>query len=109
MNRRLKYFVILVQMWILKTKIVKIGEHLLRKGLSSAPSTFTLHGKTEDTDVKVDPERVYTIGGSSALNVLDLDGNHRPAVFDDLDQAYTSSGQAGTSAYNACNSHPFRS
>ena len=45
---------------------------------------FTLYGKTEETDIKVDPERVYTIGGSSALNVLDLDGNYRPAVFDDL-------------------------
>jgi trimethylamine--corrinoid protein Co-methyltransferase len=67
-----------------KNRIVKIGEDLLRKGLSSAPSTFTLHGKTEDTDVKVDPERVYTIGGSSALNVFDLEGNYRPAVSDDL-------------------------
>src|SRR5665811_1410995 len=52
-----------------KNKIVKIGEDLLRKGLSSAPSVFTLNGKTEDTDIKVDTERVYTIGGSSALNV----------------------------------------
>ncbi|MCL4385745.1 MAG: trimethylamine methyltransferase family protein [Actinobacteria bacterium] len=67
-----------------KNKVVKIGEDLLRKGLASAPSTFTLYGKTEDTDIKVDPQRVYTIGGSSALNVFDLDGEYRPAVFDDL-------------------------
>ena len=67
-----------------ENSIVKIDEHLLNKALSTAPSMFTLYGKSEATDVKVDPERVYTIGGSSALNVLDLEGNHRPAVFDDL-------------------------
>jgi trimethylamine---corrinoid protein Co-methyltransferase len=64
--------------------IVKIDEQLLNKALSTAPSRFTLYGKNETFDVKVDPERVYTIGGSSALNVLDLDGNYRPALFDDL-------------------------
>lgn len=67
-----------------KNSVVKIDEHLLKKGLSTAPSRFTLYGKSEKTDVKVDPQRVYTIGGSSALNVLDLEGNYRPAVFDDL-------------------------
>jgi len=67
-----------------KNSIVKIDEQLLNKALLSAPSRFTLHGKNEDFDVKVDTERVYTIGGSSALNVLDLDGNYRPALFDDL-------------------------
>jgi len=64
--------------------IVKIDEQFLNKALSTAPSRFTLYGKNEDFDVKVDPERVYTIGGSSALNVLDLDGKYRPALFDDL-------------------------
>jgi trimethylamine--corrinoid protein Co-methyltransferase len=67
-----------------ENSIVKIDESLLNKALSSAPSMFTLYGKNETTDIKVDPERVYTIGGSSALNVLDLEGNRRPAIFDDL-------------------------
>jgi trimethylamine--corrinoid protein Co-methyltransferase len=65
-------------------KIVKIDEQLLKKGLSTAPSRFTLYGKNESFDVKVDTERVYTIAGSSALSVLDLEGNHRPALFEDL-------------------------
>ena len=65
-------------------KIVKIDEQLLKKGLSTAPSRFTLYGKNEDFDVKVDTERVYTIAGSSALSVLDLEGNHRPALYEDL-------------------------
>jgi trimethylamine--corrinoid protein Co-methyltransferase len=64
--------------------VVKIDEHLLKKALSTAPSRFTLYGKNEDLDVKVDTERVYTIGGSSALNVLDLKGIYRPALFEDL-------------------------
>lgn len=67
-----------------QNSIVKIDEQLLNKALSTTPSRFTLYGKNESFDIKVDPERVYTIGGSSALNVLDLDGNYRPALFEDL-------------------------
>ncbi|MHB0875492.1 MAG: trimethylamine methyltransferase family protein [Anaerolineae bacterium] len=67
-----------------KTNVVKINEGLLERALLTAPSCFTLYGKTPDYDVKVDLERVYTIGGSCALAVLDLDGNHRPAVRQDL-------------------------
>ncbi|MFB0547099.1 MAG: trimethylamine methyltransferase family protein [Anaerolineae bacterium] len=65
-------------------KIVKISEGLLKKALLTAPSRFTLHGKTPEWDVKVDLERVYTISGSCALSVLDLDGVHRPATRQDL-------------------------
>jgi trimethylamine---corrinoid protein Co-methyltransferase len=67
-----------------KNKRVKIDEWLLNKGLSSVPSTFTLFGKTEDFDVIIDPERVYTMGGAGAINVLDLDGNYRLALYDDV-------------------------
>ena len=65
-------------------KVVRIDEQLLKKGLATAPSRFTLYGKNEDFDVKVDTERVYTIAGSSALNVLDLEGRYRPAMYSDL-------------------------
>src|SRR5665647_3782895 len=44
-----------------ENSIVKIDEYLLNKALSTAPSRFTLYGKNETTDVKVDPERVYTL------------------------------------------------
>jgi trimethylamine---corrinoid protein Co-methyltransferase len=67
-----------------KTNVVKINEGLLARALLTAPSRFTLYGKNPDYDVKVDLERVYTIGGSCALSVLDLDGKHRPAVRQDL-------------------------
>jgi len=65
-------------------RIVKIPEQVLDKALVTAPSSFTLCGKTSEFNVEVDIERVYTIGGSSALEVLDLDGVRRPATLRDL-------------------------
>ena len=58
-----------------KERIVKIPEHVLKKALSTAPSCFTLHGRSPEFDVEVDTEKVYTIGGSSALYVLDPEGS----------------------------------
>ena len=66
------------------TSVVKIPESLLNRALLTAPSRFTLYGKTPEYDIKVDLERVYTMSGSCALSVLDLDGVHRPAVRQDL-------------------------
>jgi len=66
------------------SRIVRVPEHVLTKALDAAPSSFTLYGKTSDFDVKVDTQGIYTIGGSSALFVLDLDGHHRPATLEDL-------------------------
>lgn len=65
-------------------RIVQIPEYVLKKALSTAPSRFTLYGKTPEYDVKVDTQGIYTIGGSSALYVLDLDGQRRPATKKDL-------------------------
>lgn len=65
-------------------KIVKIPEHLLKKALQTAPSRFTLYGRKPESDVYVDTQNVYTIGGSSALFVLDLDGRRHPATLKDL-------------------------
>jgi trimethylamine--corrinoid protein Co-methyltransferase len=65
-------------------RIVQIPEHVLKKALFTAPSSFTLYGKTPEFDVKVDTQGVYTIGGSSALFVLGLDGERRPATMRDL-------------------------
>ena len=65
-------------------RIVQIPEHILRQALSTAPSRFTLYGKTPAFDVKVDTQGIYTIGGSSALFVLALDGQRREATAQDL-------------------------
>ena len=65
-------------------RIVHLPEHVLRKALATAPSRFTLHGKSAEYDVPVDLDRVYTIGGSCALDVLDLEGVRRRATLQDL-------------------------
>jgi trimethylamine--corrinoid protein Co-methyltransferase len=66
------------------TNLVKVPEHVLRRALATAPSRFTLAGQEPGFDVEVDLERVYTIGGSSALFTLGLDGVRRPASLKDL-------------------------
>lgn len=66
-------------------RVVKIPEHVLKGALSTCPSRFTLYGRTPEFDVKVDTQSVYTIGGSSALFVLGLDGQRRPAALKDLE------------------------
>ncbi len=65
-------------------RLVFIPERVLRKALSTAPSSFTLYGKSRAWEVPVDTDRIYTIGGSCALEVLDLDGVRRPAGLQDL-------------------------
>jgi trimethylamine---corrinoid protein Co-methyltransferase len=64
--------------------VVRIPEHVVRRCLSTAPSRFTLHARDPRWDVRVDQASVYTIGGSSALYVLGLDGVRRPATLRDL-------------------------
>jgi len=66
------------------TNIVHIPEHVLKRAQQSAPSTFMLHGKKPEHDVRVTLDDVYTVAGSSALYVLDLDGQRRPSTLQDL-------------------------
>ena len=66
------------------THIVQIPEHVLNRALQAAPSTFTLYGKRPEHDVRVTLDDVYTLAGSSALYVLDLDGQRRSATLQDL-------------------------
>jgi len=65
-------------------QVVRMPEPVMKKALSTAPSEFVLYGKKPEYDVHVNTEDVYTIGGSSALSVLDLDGVRRPAALQDL-------------------------
>jgi len=64
---------------------VYIPEHVLSQALGSTPSRFTLHGLKPEFDVHVDTTSIYTIGGSSALSVIDLDGNRHVATVQDLE------------------------
>jgi trimethylamine--corrinoid protein Co-methyltransferase len=65
-------------------RTVCIPEEVLRRALATAPSQFTLFGRSPEWDVNVDLDSIYTIGGSCALEVLDLDGVRRRAALVDL-------------------------
>ncbi len=65
-------------------RLVKIPENVLQRALSTCPQEFTLHARDPKQHIHVTLDDVYTIAGSSALNVLDLEGVHRPAVLQDL-------------------------
>jgi trimethylamine---corrinoid protein Co-methyltransferase len=64
--------------------VVRTPSHTLDRCLASAPGEFTLPARDPTWDVHLDRKRVYTIGGSSALFVLGLDGERRPATLQDL-------------------------
>ena len=65
-------------------QIVQIPGQVLENALESTPSSFSLYGTTPEDEIHVTLEDIYTIAGSSALNVLDLDGRHRRATLQDL-------------------------
>ncbi len=65
-------------------RIVRTPEHVLNRALADAPSQFTLHGQRAEHDLVVNTDNIYTIGGSSALFVLDLEGRRHPATLEDL-------------------------
>jgi trimethylamine--corrinoid protein Co-methyltransferase len=67
-----------------KTRIVKIPPDVLERALASCPGEFTLHAIDLEKNIYVTLNDIYTIAGSSALNVLDLDGIHRPSTLHDL-------------------------
>ncbi len=64
--------------------VVRIPEDELRKALGTCPGAFTLYGRDPAHDIHVTTKDVFTIAGSSALNVLDLAGQHRPSTLQDL-------------------------
>ena len=67
-----------------KNQIVQIPEQVLEQALQTTPAAFSLYGTSPTDEILVTLEDVYTIAGSSALNVLDLEGQHRPATLQDL-------------------------
>ncbi len=56
----------------------------MHQALKTSPDHFKLCARDTAHDIQVTLEDVYTIAGSSALQVLDLDGRHRAAVVQDL-------------------------
>lgn len=66
------------------SRLVRIPEDVLNKAVATCPHEFTLHASDPAHNVRVTMDDVYTIAGSSALHVLDLDGRHRPSTLRDL-------------------------
>lgn len=66
-------------------RIVQIPEHVLNRALSTAPSEFRLHSIDPNFEISVNLTDVYTVAGSSALYVLNLDGERRSATTADLE------------------------
>jgi trimethylamine---corrinoid protein Co-methyltransferase len=67
-----------------ETRIVRIPPDVLERALRSCPREFTLHAIDPKKNIPVTLNDVYTIAGSSALNVLDLEGIYRPSTLNDL-------------------------
>lgn len=66
-------------------QLVKIPQATLMKYLKKAPSEITLYGRDPKYDVHLNASGdVYVMGGAGALDVLDLEGNRRPAKMSDL-------------------------
>ncbi|HSB65310.1 MAG TPA: trimethylamine methyltransferase family protein [Anaerolineales bacterium] len=65
-------------------RVVRIPEDILKRALNTTPASFQLHAIFPENDILVNLEDIYTIAGSSALSVLDLEGKHRPASLQDL-------------------------
>jgi trimethylamine---corrinoid protein Co-methyltransferase len=65
-------------------RTVCIPDDILARALASAPANFTLHGLLPERDIAVTLQDVYTIAGSSALYVLDLEERRREATLQDL-------------------------
>jgi trimethylamine--corrinoid protein Co-methyltransferase len=63
---------------------VRIPQDVLEQALHTSPNQFTLHALNPQNDIRVTLEDIYTIAGSSALYVLDLEGQRRPASQQDL-------------------------
>lgn len=66
------------------SRTVRIPTEILAKALASCPREFTLYGRDPKHNIQVTLEDVYTIAGSSALSVLDLDNQHRASTLQDL-------------------------
>ncbi|MDR3578078.1 MAG: trimethylamine methyltransferase family protein [Anaerolineaceae bacterium] len=67
-----------------ENQLVQIPAKVLEQALKTAPSCFSLYGTNPADEIQVTLQDTYTIAGSSALKVLDLEGQHRPATLQDL-------------------------
>jgi len=65
------------------SQMVKIGRELVAAALESAPSEFTLHGRTPEFDVRLGGDNIAFVSVGGAPHVSDLDRGKRPSTLED--------------------------
>jgi len=66
-----------------ETNRVYLPRKLVEQSIESAPSEVLLAGRDEKNDLLLSGKRVYLGTGGTALNVLDLENEYRPATLRD--------------------------
>jgi trimethylamine--corrinoid protein Co-methyltransferase len=63
---------------------VLIPSYLVNEMIKKTPPRFTYYGRNPKLKLQIESDHVYFLDGGTPLNVLDLDGNYRPATLIDL-------------------------
>lgn len=70
----------------IEDEIVRFPRDLVETAADRAPSSFTLHGRGDDTDVEVGGEDRVVLPAGSAPNVVKYDEERRPSTIDDYEE-----------------------
>jgi len=65
------------------SQMVKIDRELVSAALASAPSEFSLHGRTPEFDVRLGGDNIAFVSVGGAPHISDLDRGKRPATLED--------------------------
>jgi len=66
------------------SQVVRFPTSLVESALRKAPSRFTWHGRDPRHDIPLGEDKVHFLGASTMITVYDLQGQRRPATFQDL-------------------------
>lgn len=66
------------------SQVVRFPASLVESALRKAPSRFTWHGRDPRHDIPLGEDKVHFLGASTMITVYDLQGQRRPATFQDL-------------------------
>jgi len=67
-----------------RSKKVRIGPDLVKEALRKTPPSFTLHARNPKFNLRIESDRVYFLDGGLPTNVMDIEGNRRPATLKDV-------------------------
>jgi len=70
------------------SQMVKIDRELVSTALASAPSEFSLHGRTPEFDVRLGGDNIAFVSVGGAPHISDLDRGKRPATLEDTRNIY---------------------